>query len=78
MNRLILIAYAIISVLGLMILLSRENVYVVGALLLSFLMLGYCELWSLARFRRLPVFDERVSKTLRKPLKCVKAKTPFC
>jgi hypothetical protein len=63
-TRLILIAYASISLLGLMILLSRENIYVVGALLLGFLLLGHRELWSLARYRRLPVIDERVRSNL--------------
>jgi hypothetical protein len=63
-TRLILIAFAIISMLGLMMLLSRENVYVVGALVLGFLLLGHRELWSLARYRRLPVIDERVRSNL--------------
>jgi hypothetical protein len=63
-TRLILIAYAVISVLGLMVLLSRENVYVVLALILGFLLLGHRELWSLVRYRRLPVIDERVRDNL--------------
>jgi len=62
--RLILIAYAVISVLGLMMMLARENVYVVGALVLGFLLLGHRELWSLVRYRRLPVIDERVRHNL--------------
>ncbi|MDD5700780.1 MAG: hypothetical protein PHU23_01915 [Dehalococcoidales bacterium] len=63
-TKLILIAYAVISILGLMMLLSRENVYVAGALIFGFLLLGHRELWSLARFRRLPVIDERVKNNL--------------
>ncbi len=59
-----LIAYAVISLLGLMMLLSRENVYVVGALALGFLLLGHREFWSLVRYRRLPVIDERVRNNL--------------
>ena len=62
--RCILIAYAIISMLGLMMLLSRENVYVVLALVLGFLLLGHRELWSLVRYRRLPVIDDRVRENL--------------
>jgi len=63
-TRLILIAYAIISLLGLMMLLSRENVYVVLALIIGFLLLGNRELWSLFRYRRLPGIDERVKNNL--------------
>ena len=62
--RWILIVYAVISILGLMLLLSRENVYVVIALVLGFLLLGHRELWSLVRYRRLPVIDERVRNNL--------------
>jgi uncharacterized membrane protein len=62
--RWILIAYAAISILGLMIMLSRENVYVVIALIIGFLLLGHRELWSLIRYRRLPVIDERVKNNL--------------
>jgi predicted transporter len=50
--------------LGLMMLLSRENVYVVIALVLGFLLLGHREFWSLVRYRRLPVIDERVRNNL--------------
>jgi len=63
-TRLILIAYAVISLLGLMMLLSRENVYVVLALIVGFLLLGHRELWSLVRYRRLPIIDERVKNNL--------------
>ncbi len=63
-TRWILIAYAVISLLGLMMLLSRENVYVVIALIIGFLLLGHRELWSLVRYRRLPVIDERVRNNL--------------
>ena len=63
-TRLILIAYAVISLLGLMMLLSRENVYVVLALIVGFLLLGHRELWSLIRYQRLPVIDERVRDNL--------------
>ena len=63
-TRCTLIAYAVISLLGLMMLLSRENVYVVLALVLGFLLLGHRELWSLVRYRRLPVIDDRVRENL--------------
>ncbi len=59
-----LITYSIISILGLMLLLSRENIYVVTALVLGFLLLGHRELWSLVRFHRLPILDERVRTNL--------------
>jgi hypothetical protein len=62
--RWILIAYSILSILGLMLLLSRENIYIVIALALGFLLLGHRELWSLVRYRRLPVIDERVQNNL--------------
>ncbi len=62
--RWVIIAYSVISVLGLMLLLSRENVYVVAALVLGFLLLGHRELWSLIRYRRMPVIDERVRENL--------------
>jgi hypothetical protein len=62
--RWILITYAVISMLGLMVLLSRENVYIAIALVLGFLLLGHRELWSLVRYRRLPVIDERVRHNL--------------
>jgi hypothetical protein len=62
--RFILIAYAVVSVLGLMLLLSRENLYTVLALLIGFMLLGHRELWSLIRYRRMPVIDERVRANL--------------
>ena len=62
--KLILIAYAIISILGLMLLISRDNIYVAIALILGFLMLGHREIWSLIRYRRLPNIDERVRNNL--------------
>jgi len=60
----VLIVYAFFSILGLLLLLSRENIYVVLALVLGFLLLGHRELWSLIRYRRLPVIDERVRTNL--------------
>ena len=63
-TRCTLISYAIISVLGVMFLLSRENLYVVLALVLGFLLLGHRELWSLVRYRRLPVIDDRIRENL--------------
>ncbi|MFC1872406.1 hypothetical protein ACFLYV_01595 [Chloroflexota bacterium] len=59
-----LVAYGAISVLGLMVMLSGENAYVVAALLLGVLLLGHREIWSLIRYRRLPVIDERVRNNL--------------
>ncbi len=66
--RWILIAYSIISILGLILLLARENIYIVIALVLGFLLLGHRELWSLIRYRRLPVIDERVQNNLTKAM----------
>lgn len=62
--RIILIVYSVISVLGLMLLLSRENIYIVIALVLGILLLWHREIWSLIRYRRLPVMDERVQYNL--------------
>jgi uncharacterized membrane protein len=63
-TKLILIVYSIISILGLMLLLSSDNVYVVLAIVLACLLLGHRELWSLIKYRRLPVIDERVRNNL--------------
>lgn len=59
-----LIVYSAVSILGLMLLLSRENIYIVAALIVGMLLLGHRELWSLIRYRRLPVIDERVRENL--------------
>jgi hypothetical protein len=56
-----MIIYAAISMLGMMLLLSRENLYV---LIIGILLLGHRELWSLIRYRRTPVIDERVRNNL--------------
>jgi hypothetical protein len=63
-TRCILIAYSIISLFGLMLLLSRENIYVVIAIVIGLLLLGHRELWSIIRYHRLPVLDERVKNKL--------------
>ncbi len=63
-TKVILTVLAVLSILALMVLLSRENVYVVLALAAGMLLLGYRELWSLIRYRRLPVIDERVRSNL--------------
>ncbi len=62
--RWILIVYAVISLLALMLMLSRENLYVVVALIVGILLLGHRELWSLVRHGRMPVIDERVQNNL--------------
>jgi len=64
MARWILIVYSVISLLALMLMLSRENLYVVIALAAGFLLLGHRELWSLVRYGRMPVIDERVQNNL--------------
>jgi hypothetical protein len=64
-----LIAYSVVSFLGLMVLLSRENILVVIALVLGCLLLGHRELWSLIRYRRMPVIDERVRTNLTKAMR---------
>lgn len=63
-TRWILMAYAAISLLALMLMLSRENLYVVIALVAGILLLGHRELWSLVRYGRMPVIDERVQNNL--------------
>lgn len=68
-TKLFLIIYSAVSLLGLMMLLSRENVYVVGAIVLGVLLLGHRELWSLIRHRRMPVIDERVRENLSGAMK---------
>lgn len=63
-TRIALIIYSIISMLALMLMLSRENIFVVIALVIAFLLLGHRELWSLLRHHRLPVIDDRVRENL--------------
>ncbi len=67
--RYVLIAYAVISILVLLLLLSRENIYVVGGLVLGAVLLGHREIWSLIRHRRMPVIDERVRDNLTRALR---------
>jgi hypothetical protein len=62
--RIALIAYSVISVLALMLLVSRSNIYVAAAIFVGFLLLGHREIWSLIRHRSLPVIDERVRENL--------------
>jgi hypothetical protein len=62
--RIALWVYAVISLLGLMILLARENIFVVLAIFISVLLLGHREIWSLITRGRLPVIDERVRDNL--------------
>jgi hypothetical protein len=62
--RYTLLIYPIISLLGLMLLLSRENIYIVIAIIIGFLLLGHRELWSLIRYHQLPVIDGRVRQNL--------------
>lgn len=63
-TKVALILYAAISLLGLLVLLARENILVVLALAAGFLLLGHREIWSLVRHGRLPVIDERVKDNL--------------
>ncbi len=63
-KRVVLTAYCALSVLGLLLLLSRENIYIVLAIVLGVLLLGHRELWSLVRHGHLPVIDERVRANL--------------
>jgi hypothetical protein len=56
--------YASISLLGLLLLLAWENIYVIAALILGMLLLGHRELWSLIRHGHMPVIDERVRDNL--------------
>lgn len=67
-TRITLIVYSVISVLGLMLLLSRENIYIVIALILGIILLWHREIWSLIRYRHLPVMDERVQYNLARAL----------
>lgn len=62
--RWFLIAYATISTVGVLFLLLIENVYLPIAIISGILLLGHRELWSLLRYRRLPVVDERVRNNL--------------
>jgi hypothetical protein len=62
--KIVLGIYAAISLLGLLLLLSRENIFVVSALIIGAVLLGHRELWSLIRHGRIPVLDERVRDNL--------------
>ncbi len=59
-----LISFSIISLLLLMLMLARENIYIVAAILAGILLLGHREIWSLIRYRHWPVIDERVRDNL--------------
>jgi len=50
--------------LGVLFLLSIENVYLPIAIISGILLLGHREFWSLLRYRRMPVVDERVRNNL--------------
>lgn len=63
-TKIALIVYAAVSLLGLLVLLARENIYVVAALIIGFILLGHREIWSLVRYRHMPVIDERVKDNL--------------
>jgi hypothetical protein len=63
-KRIALIAYSVISVLALILLLSRSNIYVAAAIFIGVVLLGHREIWSLIRYRHLPVIDERVRDNL--------------
>ena len=62
--KVILVTYAAISILGLLFLLARENTYIAIAIISCFLLLGHREIWSLLRYRKFPVIDERIWKNL--------------
>ncbi len=64
MIRWFLIAYTIISMLGVLFLLSIENVYLPIAIISGILLLGHREFWSLLKYQRMPVVDERVRNNL--------------
>jgi hypothetical protein len=62
--KIALTVYSAVSLLGLLLLLSRENVFVVLALAAGFFLLGHREIWSLIRHGRMPVIDERIKDNL--------------
>jgi hypothetical protein len=63
-KKVIMISYSIICVLILMLLLARENVFIISAIALGFILLGHREIWSLIRYHRMPVIDERIKNNL--------------
>jgi hypothetical protein len=64
MKKAIALTLAAIALLGLLVLLSRENILVAVVILVGFLLLGHREIWSLLRHHRMPVIDERVQSNL--------------
>lgn len=68
-KKVILISYSVICVLILMLMLARENVFIIAAIALGFVMLGHREIWSLIRYHRMPVIDERVKDNLNSAMK---------
>ena len=65
----VFIAISIIALLMTVILISLEAYYVAIALIAGVLILGYRELWSLIRRRKLPPVDERVRENLGKSVR---------
>ncbi len=63
-KRIVLVVYSAIAVLGLILLLARSNIYVAAAIFIGILLIGHREIWSLIRYRHLPVIDERVRDNL--------------
>jgi hypothetical protein len=63
-KKVILISYSIICVLILMLMLAKENIFIIAAIALGFVMIGHREIWSLIKYHRMPVIDERVKDNL--------------
>lgn len=64
-----LIIFAAVALLSALLLLSLKAYYVLGALVAGLLIMGHREIWSLIRYRRLPVIDERVRENLVKAVR---------
>ena len=64
-----LIIFGVIALVAALLLLSLRAYYVLLAMVIGLLLLGYREIWSLIRHQRLPVIDERVRDNLVKSVR---------
>jgi hypothetical protein len=68
-RKYVLISFGIIALAAVFFLLMMQAYYVLVAMVVGLLLLGSRELWSLIRYRRMPVFDERVHGNMVKAVR---------
>ena len=68
-RKYVLISFGIIALAAVFFLLMMQAYYVLVAMVVGLLLLGSREIWSLIRYRRMPVFDERVHGNMVKAVR---------